>query len=83
MELNWAKCSHWSFWRVFPLMFVLISINNILYNWELPLFGFYEFEDLGRLLFVVSLSACESAFLTHVLIWVFKKIKGTAAKHNG
>jgi hypothetical protein len=75
MELHLPKSIKKFFWLLFPIIIVLIGYNNIFNNWELPLFSFSELEDLGRLLFVLGISACESALVTVILWWVIKSIK--------
>ena len=60
------------FWFLFPFIIVLISIQNIFNNWELHYYGFNEFEDFGRLLFVLGISACESALIVVFLWWIIK-----------
>lgn len=75
MELHLPKSIKKFFWLVFPVILVLIGYNNIFNNWELPLFGFSELEDLGRFLLVLGISACESALVTIILWWVIKSMK--------
>ena len=75
MELHLPKSIKKFFWLLFPVILVLIGYNNIFNNWELPLFGFSELEDLGRLLLVLGISACESALVTIILWWVIKSMK--------
>lgn len=75
MELHLPESIKKFFWLLFPVILVLISYNNIFNNWELPLFGFSELEDLGRLLFVLGISACESALVTVILWWVITSMK--------
>ena len=82
MELILPKSINKFYWIVFPVILVFIGYNNIFHNWELHLFGFSELEDIGRLLFVMAISACESALVTVFLWWVIKSIKKISGKHN-
>lgn len=77
MELHLPKRIHKFYWSLFPIILVIISYHNIFNNWELPLYGFNELEDFGRLLFVCGLSMCESALLTVFLWWGLKFSKKT------
>ena len=63
------------FWSLFPVFVILISINNIFYDWELQNFGFNELEDFGRLLFVLTVSVLESTIVVVFLWWVWGFIK--------
>lgn len=82
MELILPKSINKFYWIVFPVILVFIGHNNIFTNWELPLFGFNELEDIGRLLFVIAISACESALVTVFLWWVIKSMKKISSKYN-
>lgn len=67
---------------LFPLILVLIGYKNIFINWELPLFGFNEIEDLGRILIVLGISACENALLTVFLWWLITSMKKISSKQS-
>jgi hypothetical protein len=82
MELHLPKSITKFYWFLFPIILVLTVYNNIFNNWELPLFGFSEFDDMGRLLFVLGVSACESALVTVFLWWVIKTLKRISSKPN-
>ncbi|MEH7249570.1 hypothetical protein V7114_22660 [Neobacillus niacini] len=74
MELYFPKINKfYSF--LFTGIIVFIGYNNIFTNWELQLYGFNELEDLGRLLFVLGISVCESALMTVILWWGIKSLK--------
>lgn len=75
MELGMPKCFKRSFWRVFPIVMILMSMNEIIYGMMLQYFGINELEDLGRIIFLLIVKACESALLTVLLIWLYTKIK--------
>lgn len=68
MELHLPKAIQKFYWVVFPVLLVIRSYQNIVINWELPLYRFNELEDFGTLLFVCGISACESALMT-VCLW--------------
>jgi hypothetical protein len=82
MELHLPKSINKVYWSLFPVIFVLIGYHNIFNNWELPLYGLTELEDFGRLLFVLGISACESALVTIVLWWVITSVKNISRKPN-
>jgi hypothetical protein len=82
MELHLPKSINKFYWFLFPIILVLIGYNNIFNNWELQLFSFNELEDFGRLLFVLGISACESALITVFLWWILKALKKTSSKPN-
>lgn len=63
------------YWILFPFIMVLMSIQNIFRNWELQYYGFNELEDFGTLLFVLGLSACESALIVIFLWWIVIFVK--------
>lgn len=82
MELHLPKSINKFYWSLFPVILVLIGYNNIFNSWELPLYGLNELEDFGRLLFVLGISACESALVTIFLWWVIKSVKKISSKPN-
>lgn len=69
MELRLPKIINKFFWILFSFIFVIKSYYNIFYSWSLQNYGFNELEDLGRLLFVFGISACESALIV-VFLWL-------------
>ena len=81
MELHLPKRIHTFYWSLFPILFVIISYQNIFNNWQLPLYGFNELEDFGRLSFVCGLSICESALLTFFLWWGVNVLKQIVSKN--
>ncbi|KPL57707.1 hypothetical protein [Rossellomorea vietnamensis] len=82
MELHLPKSINKVYWALFPVILVFIGYHNIFNNWELPLYGLNELEDFGRLLFVLGISACESALVTIFLWWVIKSVKNISRKPN-
>ena len=82
MELRLPNSIKRFFWFLFPFVMVLISIQNIFNNWELHYYGFNEFEDFGRLLFVLGISACESALIVVFLWWIIKFVKKISNNPN-
>jgi NADH:ubiquinone oxidoreductase subunit K len=74
MELKMTGSLKKFFWFLFPFVMVLMSIDNVFYGWELQYYGFDELEDFGRLLFILIVSACESALISALLLWIFNKI---------
>lgn len=76
MELKLPKEINKFFWKLFPFVFILISYKNIFNQWELQNYQFNELEDYGSALFVLGVSACETALIV-VIIWflagLFKK----------
>lgn len=66
MELHLPIKINKFFWTLFPFIFILNSFHNIFNNWEL--YNFNEVEDFGTLLFVLGISACESALII-IFIW--------------
>ncbi|MBM7602626.1 putative membrane protein [Metabacillus crassostreae] len=82
MELRLPNTIKSFFWFLFPFIMVLISIQNIFNNWELNYYSFNEFEDLGRLLFVLVISACESALIIVFLWWILKSVKKVSKNLN-
>ncbi|WP_010172554.1 hypothetical protein [Bacillus coahuilensis] len=63
------------YWILFPFIMIIMSIQNIFRNWELQYNGFNEFEDIGTFLFVLGISACESALIVIFLWWLVRFIK--------
>lgn len=82
MELHLPKSINKYYWSLFPVILVLIGYHNIFNRWELPLYGFNELEDFGRLSFVLGISASESALVTVLLWWVIKSVKKISSKPN-
>ncbi len=82
MELHLPKSIHTFYWFTFPIILILVGYTNVFYNWELPLYGFNELEDFGRLLFVLGISACESALWTVFLWFGIKLWRKVASKSN-
>jgi hypothetical protein len=74
MELRMTGSVKKIFWFLFPFVMVFMSINNVFYGWELKNYGFDELEDFGRLLFILIVSACESALISGFLLWIINKI---------
>ena len=81
MELHLPKRIHTFYRSLFPILLVIIGYHNIFNNWQLPLYGFNELEDIGRLLFVCGLSICESALLTVFLWWGVNVLKQIVSKN--
>ncbi len=75
MELGMPKYFKRNFWRVFPIVMILMSMNEIIYGMMLQYFGINELEDLGRIIFVLIVKACESALITVLLIWLYTKFR--------
>lgn len=63
MELRLPKRINTFFWSMFPFVFGLIGCYQVFISWEIPQFGFRELEDVGRLAFVLFVSACEAAWI--------------------
>ena len=82
MELHLPKRIHKFYWSLFPILLVIISYHNIFNNWQLPLYGFNDLEDFGRLLFVYGLSICESALMTIFLWWGIECLKQMLSKNG-
>jgi hypothetical protein len=74
MELRMTGSVKKFFWFLFPFVMVFMSINNVFYGWKLQNYSFDEIEDFGRLLFILIVSACESALISSLLLWIFNKI---------
>ncbi len=75
MELHLSKSIYIYFWILFPLIFILNGYYNIFTSWELQFYRFNELEDFGALLFVLILSACESALITVFFLWFLELLK--------
>lgn len=73
MELRLSKSMTPFFWRIYPVVMIFTSIYRIFYDWKLQLFGFNELEDVGTLVFVLGVSACESALIVWIL-WLVSRI---------
>jgi hypothetical protein len=82
MELHLPKSIKKFYSFLFTVILVFIGYNNIFNNWELQLYGFNELEDIGRLLFVLGISAFESALMTVILWWGIKSLKKISNKPN-
>lgn len=82
MELRLPNSIKRFYWFLLPFIMVLISNQNIFNYWELPHYGFNEFEDFGRLLFVLGISACESALIIVFLWWIIKFVKKISNNPN-
>ena len=80
MELHLPKRIHKFYWSLFPILLVIRSYHNIFNNWQLPLYGFNELEDFGRLLFVCGISIGESALMTVFLWWGIKVLRRVLSK---
>lgn len=75
LELHLPRFTNNFYWCPFTIIFIIIGYHNIFINWELQLYGFNELEDLGRLLFVLCISLCESSLITVIIWWVIKSLK--------
>lgn len=75
MEFHLPKRIKTFYWRVFPVAFVLIAYYQIVHDWHLEQFGFDELEDVGTLLFILGVSACEAALVTVFLWYVVESVK--------
>lgn len=75
MEFHLPKRIKTFYWRVFPVPFVWIAYYQIVHNWQLELFGFDELEDVGTLLFILGVSACEAALVTVLLWYIVESVK--------
>lgn len=75
MEFHLPKRIKTFCWRVFPVPFILIAYYQIVHDWQLEQFGFDELEDVGTLLFIFGVSACEAALVTVFLWCVFESMK--------
>ena len=82
MELQLSKSIYKYFWILFPLIFILKGYYNFFTSWELQFYRFNELADFGTLLFVLGLSACESALITVFLLWILELIKKLFIKPN-
>jgi hypothetical protein len=83
MELQLHKQIGKNYWLLLSAIFLFISYSNIVSDWELHLYTFNELEDLGRLLFVLGISACESSLLTLFLLWMTKLLKDIIQTKKG
>jgi hypothetical protein len=83
MELQLHKQIGKNYWLLLSAIFLFISYLNIVSDWELHLYTFIELEDLGRLLFVLGISACESSLLTLFLLWMTKLLKDIIQTKKG
>ncbi len=63
MEFHLPKRIKTFYWRVFPVPFLWIAYYQIVHDWQLEQFGFDELEDVGTLLFILGVSACEAALV--------------------
>ncbi len=81
LELHLPRfINNFYWWCPFTIIFIIIGYHNIFNNWELQLYGFNELEDLGRLLFVLCISLCESSLITVIVWWVIKSLKRILSK---
>ena len=70
MELHLPKRISKFFWTLYPIIFLINIYYNIYNNWELQYYSFNELEDFGRLMFVLVISACESALIVVFIYWI-------------
>lgn len=82
MELHLSKSINKFFWILFPVIYILSGYYNIFTSWELQFYKFNELEDFGTLLFVLVISACESAIITVFLLWTLELLKEVLTKLN-
>lgn len=75
MEFHLPKRIKTFYWRVFPVPFLWIAYYQIVHDWQLEQFGFDELEDVGTLLFILGVSACEAALVTVFLWYVVESVK--------
>jgi hypothetical protein len=75
MELSLPENVKRYYWYLFPIVMLLLTLHAALYGKDLHYFGLNELEDLGRLIFVFLVKACESALITVLLIWLYTKMK--------
>lgn len=75
IELRMSKYVKGNFGRFFPIVMILMILNEVIFGFELQYFGFDELEDLGRIIFVLIVKACESALITVLLLWLYTRIK--------
>lgn len=70
IEFRLSKSINKFFWTLYPIIFLFNSINNIYNTWELQLQSINELEDFGLLLYVLAISACESALIVIFIYWI-------------
>ncbi|MBD7964796.1 hypothetical protein [Fictibacillus norfolkensis] len=75
MELSLPESVKKYYWYLFPITMILMTLNAAFYGNELQYFGYYELEDLGRIIFILLIKAFESALITILLIWLYTKMK--------
>lgn len=75
MEIHYPKSINKFFWSLFPIVFVIVGYYDIVIKWKLPHYGFNELEDFGSLLFVLVISACESAIIVALILWLISFLK--------
>lgn len=75
MELHLPKRIKTFYYSVFPVLFMLITYKQIVHDWQLTRFGFDELEDVGKIIFVLGVSACEAALMTVFLWWIIELMK--------
>ena len=75
MELSIPESVKKYYWYLFPIVMILMVINEVLFRKELQYFGLSEIEDFGRLIFLFLVKAFESALITILLIGSYIKLK--------
>lgn len=75
MEFHLPKRIKTFYWRVFPVSFIWVAYYQIVHDWQLEQFGFDKLEDVGTLLFILGVSACEAALVTVFLWYVVESVK--------
>lgn len=63
------KNSNKFFRIVFPIIFILTFLYNVIYDWQLQYFGFSELEDFGLIVFILVISALQSIIYAW-LLWI-------------
>jgi hypothetical protein len=75
MEISLPNSFKKYYWYLFPIVMILMVINEVLFRKELQYFGLSEIEDFGRLIFLFLVKAFESALITILLIGSYIKLK--------
>ncbi|MGA4719705.1 hypothetical protein [Fictibacillus nanhaiensis] len=75
MEFSLPESFKKYYWYLFPIVMILMVINEVLFRKELQYFGLSEIEDFGRLIFLFLVKAFESALITILLIGSYIKLK--------
>ena len=68
---------HIFYWLLLVPIFLIISYNNLFFDWQVQYFYFNEIEDFGRYVFILVISFVEAfiyVLVIRLVVFLFQKV---------